>query len=93
MSYSVTTRVIVALDPAHESVKSLGDMRSMYAISQSILANSNGAALIRCGYTQVKDEYYVELFNEGVAYENPEALLTSEEQNTHGVEKIVVHNA
>lgn len=89
MSLIATTRVVVTLDPSSPAVKSLGDMRSMYAISQAILANSKGAALIRCGYTGEQDEYYVDLSNHTQTYD-VDSLLTNKEQGEFGVKEIRV---
>jgi hypothetical protein len=90
VSLPVTVRLIVTLDTANPSVKELGDMRSMYAISQAILANSKGAALIRCGYTGNSDEYVVDLFNKDYSYSNVDELLSTEERARYGVSNIII---
>lgn len=85
MSHPATVRVIVTLDESHASVQSLGDMRSMYAISQTILANSKGAALIRCGYTGTDNEYLVDLLHEGHDYSSVDELLPADDRASYGV--------
>lgn len=88
MSYPATVRVVVVLDVEHPSVVSLGDMKSMYSISQAIRANSSGAALIRCGYASAEDEYYVELSKPGHEYTSPEEFLPLSEQVVYGVKSL-----